>query len=175
MTTSKKSTRHISSRLHVYTSTLTQCTFDRPTSHSFHGSNSSNSKDNGFVAFSIIMNTSSLNLVQIRWSNVQYPKLRNKVCLLHCSFIVPRVENKQLRKREIERDFGDIRWTQRNAKNRHNNSRHFSPVHSYPNIPDGAEQHREVGINNRFSSLVERTGRSGKKKKNNSSQLDFIF
>ena len=46
-----RGSRHISLRFYVYSSTLTQCIFDSPTSHSFHGSNSSNSKDNGLVVF----------------------------------------------------------------------------------------------------------------------------
>lgn len=88
--TTSGGTRHIS-RFYVYTSTLTQCTFDSPTSHSFHGSNSSNFKDNGLVALWCNEHKPHRTLAQIGWSNVQHPKLRNKVCLLRCSFIVSRV------------------------------------------------------------------------------------
>ena len=113
MTTSKRPTgggsRQISLRLYVYTSTLTQCTFDSPTSHSFHGSNSSSSKDNGLVVFWCSIKYKLIALAQIGWSNVQYSKLRNKVCCPIEVLSCPGLDKRQLRKREIEHDFGDIR------------------------------------------------------------------
>lgn len=154
--------RHISSRFYVYTSTLTQCTFDSPTSHSFHGSNSSNSKDNGFVVFWCSINTYKLiALAQIGWSNVQYPKLRNKVCCPITISSCPGLDKRQLRKREIERDFGGIRWRQRNAESYYKNSCHCFAVRSYPSIPDGPEECQEVDID---LWLVETANQLGKRK-----------
>jgi hypothetical protein len=157
--TTKRSTgrgsRHISLRFYVYSSTLTQCTFDSPTSHSFHGSNSSSSKDNGLVVFWCSIKYKLIALAQIGRSNLQYSKLRNKVC---CSITVsacPGLDKRQLRKREIERDFRDIRRRQRNAESHHNNSCHFSAVRSYPSILDGPKGCRTVDINYRPLRLVE--------------------
>ena len=158
MTTSKRPTgggsRQISLRFYIYTSTLTQCTFDRPTSHSFHGSNSSNSKDNGSVAFWYSIKCKLIALAQIGWSNIQYSKLRNKVCCPIEVLSCPGLDKRQLRKREIEHDFGDFRWRQRNAESHHNNSCHCSAVRSYPSILNGPKECREVDINYR-PRLVE--------------------
>ena len=168
MTISKRPTgggsRQNSLRFYVYTTTLTQCTFDRPTSHSFHGSNSSNSKDNGLVVFSCTsIKYKLIALAQIRWSNVQYSKLRNKVCCPIEVLSCPGLDKRQLRKREIQHDFGDFRWRQRNLENHHNNSCHCPGVRSYPSILNVHEECREVDVNYRPLWLVE-TNQLGKKK-----------
>lgn len=166
MTTSKRPTgggsRQISLRFYVYTSTLTQCTFDRPTSHSFHGSNSSNSKDNGLVVFWCCI-ICKLIEGQIGWTNVQHSKLCNKVCCPIEVLSCPGLDKRQLRKREIEHDFGDFRWRQRNAESHHNNSCHCSAVRRYPSILNGPEECREVNINYGPLWLVE-TNQLGEKK-----------
>lgn len=160
MSTSKRSTgggsRQNSFRFYVYTSTLTQCTFDRPTSHSFHGSNSSNSKDNGLVVFWCSIKYKFIALAQIGWSNLQYSKLRHKVCCPIEVLSCPGLDKRQLRKREIEHDFGDFRRRQRNSKSHHNSSCHCSAVRSYPSILNDPEACRQIDINYRPLWFVKR-------------------